>query len=357
MKEKHKLFVGAVNYLISIVLIILVASVLIVIQGSNPIVAFQEMILGAVGSRSAIASSIRWSTPVLISATAAVVAQKSGINNLGIEGQIYFGAFTAAVVGAYVPGPGWIVIPLAIIAGAIAGLLYAVLPAFLKLRYHIDEMITTLMLNYAAIQFTEYLTMMLMGMGSDTNPDLIATPEIPASAQLTRIMPPYQASTGFFIGLGLVILVFLLYRYTIVGYEWKMIGRNRDFAKYGGIRHFKNYLVIFLFSGAIAGICGAVEIPGPHLRFRTNFSTNLGWDGIMVALVAKNNPVAAAVVAVVWGMIKAGSLSMERMTSVNRILVTLVQALFVLFITLDFKSIMKKRHNKGKGRNKCWNYF
>ena len=218
MKEKHKLFVGAVNYLISIVLIILVASVLIVIQGSNPIVAFQEMILGAVGSRSAIASSIRWSTPVLISATAAVVAQKSGINNLGIEGQIYFGAFTAAVVGAYVPGPGWIVIPLAIIAGAIAGLLYAVLPAFLKLRYHIDEMITTLMLNYAAIQFTEYLTMMLMGMGSDTNPDLIATPEIPASAQLTRIMPPYQASTGFFIGLGLVILVFLLYRYTIVGY-------------------------------------------------------------------------------------------------------------------------------------------
>ena len=82
MKEKHKLFVGAVNYLISIVLIILVASVLIVIQGSNPIVAFQEMILGAVGSRSAIASSIRWSTPVLISATAAVVAQKSGINNL-----------------------------------------------------------------------------------------------------------------------------------------------------------------------------------------------------------------------------------------------------------------------------------
>ena len=183
------------------------------------------------------------------------------------------------------------------------------------------------------------------------------TEVIPASAQLTRIMPPYQASTGFFIGLGLVILVFLLYRYTIVGYEWKMIGRNRDFAKYGGIRHFKNYLVIFLFSGAIAGICGAVEILGPHLRFRTNFSTNLGWDGIMVALVAKNNPVAAAVVAVVWGMIKAGSLSMERMTSVNRILVTLVQALFVLFITLDFKSIMKKRHNKGKGRNKCWNYF
>ena len=325
---------------------------MIIIQGSNPLEAFKEMVLGAVGSKSAIASSIRWSTPVIISATAAVIAQKSGINNLGIEGQIYFGAFTAAVVGAYVQGPGVIVIPLAVLAGAFAGLLYAVLPAVLKLYWNIDEMITTLMLNYAAIQFTEYLTMMLMGLGSDTNPDMIATPEIPEAARLTQIMPPYQASTAFFIGIVLVILVFILYRYTRIGYEWKMIGRNKDFARYGGIRHFKNYLVIFLLSGAVAGVCGALEILGPHLRFRTNFSTNMGWDGIMVALVARNNPIAAGIVAIVWGMIKAGSLSMERMTSVNRILVTLVQALFVLFITLDFKSIFKKRSIGRKGRNR-----
>ncbi|MFR1080613.1 ABC transporter permease [Enterocloster sp.] len=234
-------------------------------------------------------------------------------------------------------------IPLAILAGALAGLLYAVLPALLKIRFQIDEMITTLMLNYAAIQFTEYLTMLFMGLGSDTNPDLIATPEIQTSAQLTRIMPPYQAGTGFFIGLALAAFIFILYRYTRIGYEWKMIGRNRDFARYGGVRHFINYLVIFLLSGAIAGVCGAVEILGPHLRFRTNFSTNLGWDGIMVALIARNSPIGAAVTAVVWGMIKAGSLSMERMTSVNRVLVTLVQALFVLFITLDFKSLFRKK--------------
>ncbi len=343
MKVKHNILDEAVNYLISVMLVILVASVLILIQGSDPLEAFREMVLGAVGSRSAIASSIRWSTPVLISAMAAVVAQKSGINNLGIEGQLYFGAFTAALVGAYVQGERFVVIPLAILAGALAGLLYAVLPALLKLRFQIDEMITTLMLNYAAIQFTEYLTMLFMGLGSDTNPDLIATPEIQTSAQLTRIMPPYQAGTGFFIGLALAAFIFILYRYTRIGYEWKMLGRNRDFARYGGVRHFINYLVIFLLSGAIAGVCGAVEILGPHLRFRTNFSTNLGWDGIMVALIARNSPIGAAVTAVVWGMIKAGSLSMERMTSVNRVLVTLVQALFVLFITLDFKSLFRKK--------------
>lgn len=346
MRGKSKRLHGAMNYLVSTVLVLVIASGLIIIQGSDPLWAFCEMIKGAMGSPSAIASSIRWSTPVIISAMAAVVAQKSGINNLGIEGQIYFGALTSAMVGASVRGPGHVVIPMAILAGAAAGLLYAVVPAILKVYWNIDEMISTLMLNYVAIQVTEYVTMMVMGLSSDTNPDMIATPEILESAKLTRIMPPYQASTGIFIGLGLALLIILLYKYTRVGYEWNMIGRNRTFAMYGGIKQLKNYFIIFLMSGAVAGICGATEILGPHLRFRTNFSSNMGWDGIMVALVAKNNPAAAVVVAVIWGMIKAGSMSMERMTSVNRILVTLVQALFVLFITVDFKSVLEKAVHK-----------
>lgn len=346
MKGEEKASRNGSNYLISTILVLIIASALILIQGSNPIEAFYEMVNGALGSTSAIASSIRWSTPVIISSMAAVVAQKSGINNLGIEGQIYFGALTSAMVGAYVQGPGYVVIPLAILAGAVAGLLYAVVPALLKVYWSIDEMITTLMLNYVAIQVTEYLTMMIMGLSTDTNPDMIATPEILEHARLTRIMPPYQASAGIFIGLGIAVIIFILYKYTRLGYEWKMIGRNRIFAKYGGIKYLKHYFIIFLCSGAIAGICGAVEILGPHLRFRTNFSSNMGWDGIMVALVAKNNPAAAVVVSLVWGMIKAGSMSMERMTSVNRILVTLVQALFVLFITVDFKTTFKKALKK-----------
>ena len=351
MKIK-KIFSESVNYIVSIILVLIVSSILILIQGSSPIEAFSEIVKGAVGSKSAIASSIRWSTPVIISATAAVIAQKSGINNLGIEGQIYFGAFTSALVAAFVEGPGYLVIPLAILAGAVSGLLYAVLPAVLKFYWNIDEMITTLMLNYAAIQFTEYFTMMIMGLGSGTNPDLIATPEIAETAQLTKIMPPYQASTGIFIALALVVVVFILYKYTRIGYEWKIIGRNKNFAKYGGVKQKINFFAIFLLSGAIAGVCGATEILGPHLRFRTNFSTNLGWDGIMVALVARNNPIAAAFVAIIWGMIKAGSLSMERMTSVNRILVTLVQALFVLFVTLDFKALIKDKKIRMRTKTK-----
>ena len=348
MEKLHKAWERCSGYLISFVLVVIIASVLIILQGTNPIEAFTEMIEGAIGSKSAIASSIRWSTPVIIASMAAVIAQKSGINNLGIEGQVYFGALTSAIVAVYVPGPTILVVMLSIIMGVISGLLYAVLPAVLKLYFKIDEMITTLMMNYAAIQFTEYITMLVMGMDSNTNPEMIATPPIEESMQLYKLMPPYQADIGFFVGLLLAAVIFFIYRYTRVGYEWKMIGENSEFSRYGGIKNKKNYLIIFLLSGAIAGLCGALEILGPHGRFRTEFAGNIGWDGIMVALVAKNHPIAAAITAIVWGMIKAGSLSMERMTSVNRVLVTLVQALFVLFITVDFRALLKnfKRRQK-----------
>ena len=172
MEKLHKILRECVSYLFSLAVVMLIASVLILIQGADPLEALTEMIKGAVGSKAAIASSIRWSTPVIVSATAAVIAQRSGINNLGIEGQVYFGAFTAALAAVYVKGPAALVIILSLLTGAVAGLLYAVLPAVLKLYFKIDEMITTLMLNYVAIQATEYLTMMVMGLDSNTNPEM-----------------------------------------------------------------------------------------------------------------------------------------------------------------------------------------
>lgn len=346
MKKMRNIISNCSSYVIAFVLVMIIASILISVQGSDPLEAFTWMMKGAVGSKSALASSIRWSTPVIIASTAAVIAHRSGINNLGIEGQLYFGALTTAICAVYVQGPAIVVMIISALAGILAGMLYAVVPAVLKLYFSIDEMITTLMLNYAALQFTEYITMTIMGFDSNSNPDMIATSEMAEGIGLYRFMQPYQADIGFFIGIGLALLVFLLYKYTRIGYEWKLIGRNPSFAKYGGIRHIKNYMMVFLLSGAVAGACGAMEMLGPHRRFRSSFSSNMGWDGIMVALIAKNNPIAAIFVSIVWGMIKAGSMNMERMTSVSRVLVTLVQALFVLFITVDFKGLFVKMTEK-----------
>ncbi len=342
-----KIFEGQwINYIVSLVLALTIASILIIIQGSNPIDAFSAILTGSFGSPSAIASSIRWSTPVLIATMAAIIAGKSGIINLGLEGQIYFAALSAGIVSALIPLPNHLHALFAILVGGIVGLIYAIVPALLKAYLKVNEMIVTLMMNYIAVFMTEFITMKLTGMSADTNPLQIATPEILGSARLIKIMPPYQASTGIFIAVFIVLLVYLFFKHTRIGYEWTQMGKNPRFARFGGVNEKKGLILAFLVSGFIAGICGAVEITGVHYRFRNNFASNLGWDGIMVALIAKNNPIGALFVGVIWGMIKAGSLNMERATSVNRIIVTLVQALFVLFVTVDIRSIIKKYVDK-----------
>lgn len=353
-KDKSNYF----NYIAALLLVLFISSILILIQGSNPLIAFRQIILGSIGSKSAIASSIRWSTPVILSSMAAFIAQRSGINNLGIDGQIYVGAFFTAIVGAFLPLPDGVHVFVAIVIGGVTGALFALIPAILKIFFKVNEMIITLMFNYIAILLTEYFTMQLMGLDANTSPDMIATPEILSTSKLTVILPPYQASTGIFISIFVFIIIFLVYKYTKTGYEWKMIGKNSVFAQYGGIKVIKNYILIFITSAFVAGVCGSIEILGPNLRFRNNFQTSIGWDGIMVALVAKNNPLGAFITAIIWGCIKAGSLSMERTTSVNRILVTLVQALFVLFVTIDIKSVyldiksrISKNIKKGLGEH------
>lgn len=331
-----------IKHLTSIALVMLVGAILIHLQGESPLKAFQAIFQGALVGKPSIARSLRWITPCIIAGTAAVISNKSGIFNLGIEGQIYMGAFLAAVFGYAVPLPRLLHIPATILVGGIGGVILALIPAVLRLYYGINEMITTLMFNYVAILFTEYMTMQLMGVGGSTAPDYVATPPMLDSARLTPLFPSYQATTGFFIALILVGLTYFLYKYTKKGYELKQVGENINFAKYGGINAFSTYFYVFLVSAFVAGICGAVEVMGAHGRFRAQFSSNLGWDGIMIALIAKDSPLGMLLVAVLWGIIKNGSFAMERTTSANRLVVTLLQAIFVLFITADFEKILSK---------------
>lgn len=332
----------AIKYIISITLVMIVGAIFIFLQGESPLKAFQAIVQGALLGKPSIARTIRWITPCIIAGTAAVISNKSGIFNLGVEGQIYMGAFLSAVFGYAISLPRLLHIPATIIVGGIGGALLALIPAVLKLYYNINEMITTLMFNYVAILFTEYMTMQLMGVSGSTSPDYVATPPMLDSARLTPLFTSYQATTGFFIALALVGLTYVLYKYTKKGYELKQVGENIKFAQYGGINAFSTYFYVFLVSGFVAGICGAIEMMGAHGRFRAQFSSNLGWDGIMIALIAKDSPLGMLLVAVLWGIIKNGSFAMERTTSVNRLVVTLIQAIFVLFITADFEKIMSK---------------
>ena len=161
MKIKFKLsqttLLEIMKYFIAVILVMVIGAVIILSQGNSPLEALRAMIVGSVGSPSAIGTTIRWATPSIITGIAAVVAFKSGIWNCGIEGQMYFGAFAAAIAGAALPLPRFLHIPVCLLIGGLAGMAFAFIPAILKLKLNVNELICTLMLNYAANLFTEYL--------------------------------------------------------------------------------------------------------------------------------------------------------------------------------------------------------
>lgn len=330
-----------IKYVMAAIIVLVVGAIIIFSQGNSPTEAFKALIVGSFGSLSAIGSTIRWSTPSIITGIAAVIAFKSGIWNVGIEGQMYFGAFAAAIVGyQFLLPKGFHIIACILIAG-ISGMLFALIPAILKMLLNVNELICTLMLNYAALLFTEYLTFKYMGFDASELADAIATPEMQTTSRLTTIIPKTGATTAIFIAIGIAVLVHMLYKFTVKGYELKQVGENEKFAKFGGVNYKRTFLMIFLLSGFIAGVSGGIEMMGSFGKFRPSFATNLGWDGVMIASIANNNPIAVIFISFIWGSLKGGSFHMERVTDTNRLVISILQALFVLLVAIDYKALYK----------------
>lgn len=346
----------SIRYGISLILTVIFGCMIISIQGENPIKAMGYIVQGSFGNIINIGNTIRWTISSLLVGAAATIAFKSGVSNLGIEGQMYMGALAAAVVGYSISLPNGIHVIACLLAASIAGALYSLIPALLRLYYKINELITTLIFNFVAIYLTEYITMWVIMAGEQAanGSASITTPKIHTSAQLPIMIKGTTANTGFFIAIAILLIIACFYKYTVEGYEFSQIGQNTNFARMGGVNINRAFMIVFLVSGLISGICGGIEVTGAYYRFNPNFSNNLGWDGIMITRIANNNPVAVILVSIIWGALKQGAMNMERMTSLNRLVVIIIQMLFVLFVSIDYDCIINQL--KEKLKQKKYNY-
>ena len=289
----------------------------------------------------AIGNTLRWTAPCIMTGAAAIVAFKAGISNLGIAGQVTIGGFLAGLIGAFYELPPLAHITLIIVVAGVAGLLWSVVPAILRLFFNINEFITSLMLNYVANFLTQYLTQQVLAGGLDSwgYVNMEATPTVLSSAVLPDLIHGTSATLAVPIALIVAVAIAFLYKYTIQGYELKQVGENLKFAKVGGVKVVKQFLIIFLLSGFISGMCGGIEVIGTYKKFNTGFADTMGWDGISIARIAELNPVALIFVSFIWAALKAGAMQMERVISVNRLTVQIVQYLFVLFVSVDYEGI------------------
>ena len=333
--------VSVVRYVASFIGVLLIGALLIAAQGEDPINAAVLILEGAFGGLVPLGNTLRWATPCLFTGLAGIIAFKSGVNNLGVEGQMYIGAFVAAVVGYVVELPPVIHAIACLLAAGLAGMVWVAIPALMRLFLRINEYITTMMMNFIATLLCDYIVIWIIIPAAGITTTTARTPAIYESAELTTIIPGTTASTGFVLAVVLALLVWALYRYTIVGYELKQVGENLRFAQVGGVNVKSTFLAIFALSGFCAGLCGGVEVTGGYHKYVSNFSTTMGWESIMLANICNRNPIALIFVSLIWGALKTGAMSMERATTLNRLTVNLLQMIFVLCVAIDYEGIFR----------------
>jgi simple sugar transport system permease protein len=315
--------------IIAIFIAFLVGAVVLYVTGYSPVDAYMAMTLGAFGDIFGIGQTLMQATPIIFTSLAFLVSYKAGLFNIGAEGQFLMGAIASAFVGIYLEGlPRVIHVPVVLLASMIAGGLWGLIPALLKSRFDAHEVITTMMLSYVAQYFTSYLVNYPL-----KAPGWVSqTVRLPTSAELLRILPPTQLSSGIYIAVIMVILVWFLFKKTILGYELRAIGLNPSAAENAGININKGIILSMVLSGAIAGLGGAVEIMGVHKRFIDGFSPGYGWDGLAVALVGGLDPFGSMLASVLFGALRSGGMIMSRGTGVPLDINILLQGFVILFV-------------------------
>ena len=330
---------------------LVVGAVLILATGNNPLEIYQALIRGACGSRFAISSSIRWTVPLLFSGTAAAIAFKGGVFNMGIEGQMYMGGFAAVVVGlTFSTLPKFILLPLMLLASMAAGLIWALPPMISKVYYGRSEVVPCMMLNYIAIYLTDFFVHNYF-LASGNRGATIKTDIIPAAGQFTKLMKGTSVTTTVFFGLLVVAMFYVLIKKTRFGYELEMCGINPRFAKYGGVNVNKVRFCTILLSGALAGLGGATEVMGVRMCFESKFVNDFATNGILAALLGSCSPTGTLIGAMFMGFLKAGALTVERTTVVSRAVAVVIQCTIICFVSAkSFAGIFGRK--KGAAEHK-----
>jgi simple sugar transport system permease protein len=313
----------------ALLLALLVGSLAIRLQGIDPIAAYAAMVERAFGGWRPIANTLKAATPLLLTGLGTAVAFRTGFINVGQEGQLYIGALVAAVIASTeLALPGFVQIAVALLAAVVCGALWAAWPVFLKARFNANEIVTTLMSSYVAILTISYL---VNGPLKPSGVAVGSTAPVLSASRLPLIFGT-TVNSGIVIALAAAILLAVMFNRTAIGFEWNIVGRNGNTARYAGLRLGRLWLVAALASGALCALAGAIEVMAVQFRFVEGLSPGLGYVGILVALVARLSPIGVVAVAVLFGAINAGSIGLEMTSGVPAQISSVIQGLMILFV-------------------------
>lgn len=326
--------------LLAVLTAVVLGGVVIAVVGGNPFMAYIGLIQGSFGSVKALSETAVWASPYIFAGLAVAVAFKGGLFNIGAEGQLALGAVVAALIGYALPGwlgfdlPAIIHIPLAVLLGALAGALWAAIPGALKAYTGGHEVINTIMMNYIALNLTSFL---LNGPMKDTNPNNVSarTPEIALSARIPPLFDGLRVHWGFILALVVAFLVWFIIWKTTLGFEIRTVGSNPDAAKYAGINVKRTIVLTMALSGLLAGLAGTIEVTALNYRHELGFSMGYGFDAIAIALLGKSHPLGVVIASILFAAMRNGATRMQFLTRIPVDVISVIQALILLFVAAD----------------------
>lgn len=325
---------NAGRVIVTIEMALIIGGVILELSGKNALETYRVLFEQGLGTEVKRANALLAATPIIFTGLGTALAFRMGVFNMGVEGSLYMGALGAAWVGfTFVDWPGPVMIVAAFLLAMLIGGLWCLIPGYLKARLRVDEVVTTIMLNYVAIEFTSYMVQsgpfFVPGKSNGMSESIVP------QAQLPRLLDRSQLNGSFVVALVCVVVVIFIMRRLTLGYELRVVGDNPLFARWSGIPLGKTILKVMFLSGLLGGMAGAGQVMGVHYNFTARFSRGYGFDGMTMALLGRNSPLGILIGALLFGVLRSGSTTVEMFTDVPIDLVDILQALIIFFVAVD----------------------
>ena len=327
--------------LLALLAALLAGAVVMLLLGDDPLAAYSGLFQGAFGDGKGWARTIRKAVPFILTGLSVAVAFKVSMFNIGASGQFVMGSIFAVAVGINFAGlPPFLHLPLALLAGAVGGMMWGAIPGILKVYTGAHEVIVTIMLNYVAALFGGWTVYAGGTQGQTPGPlwdrtagPISETPDVLASAQIPWLFaPPYRVHYGVFIAVAAAVFIWWLIFKTPFGFEMRTVGQNMRAASYAGIRVNYTIILTMAIAGGLAGLAGAVETLGLNHKFSPEFGGAVGFDGITVALLGQTHPFGVLLAAFMFGALDGGAATMQFESGVSADIIQIIQALVLAFV-------------------------
>ncbi len=332
--------------LIAVGIALVLGFIITLFVSDDPVGAYKAFLTGPFSKFNRFGDWIEESITLILVGLSVAIAFKANMFSMGTQGQLVLGALVSGVVALYVPLPTFWRISLALVSGGAVGFLWGWIPGYLKAHLNANEIVSTLMMNTIAIKIYDYfLVFHIKPEDAGYNVSAIFPPEgqlpsfIPNIPIFNKAYTLFSNNTNITVMLYVVIVAVIVAYYLVFktpfGYKLRMIGSNMKFARYGGIDTKKTTILVFAISGIYGALAGAHMTMGIQHSIITNISVSMAFEGIIVAILARNNPLMVPITALAYGYLRAGANIMERSSDVSREMIAVIQALIILFVTAE----------------------